>query len=742
MIPIFRLFLTVEGENDAYPNYNSAVVHLTDEDPAELSYQNLFISSPLFSPYTDGTALRPVLRDGTEITFLMVPEVYPTIHNLLLEFSITNELWFTIGLANIVIIDELSCGLAQKIIDYLESLKNITAYERWSIAGKRLDNSKTSRVKNFCTSTSVHHSGIKISALLPLYLKFAVSEFIVSVDKLLTASKKFTPHYFDNHKSTISAASDLISDLSFLHGDNIFTPSEAILNNLKVKNIDEGIAAVKNPLNNKIIQDLINDRHGMIIQFNSSLSYIYSQAYSGTFPIFDHIGIVRRHSLLGLGTAIGSLYELIKQLEKAFFRLPFEDFKTTVYYSAPVPKEYFSIIVDPSFFSSSLWKEDAIKQSVVGSELKAGADLPDDFFHRLSFFSGRLGFREYEFSATAAIQVIVESYKLPWHIINYTHEIIHNHVRLILNQLIIPPNRFRDEPYLTNLSRYIGIITESFEQTNVINGKQISYFDYFVTLLVKFVMNAEIYGSLTSQSDYSEILACQSDPERKIGFYDCSAEELKDQILFYYKDITEIFVHVIDFCYIYKQKHDIYLLSIWTSWATIPAVANDLKQYILRTLIILGLSAEGKVYVRFDRALALFNQLLSSWQVERPNPMFDKIIILLKDTVAIEDLKYRFYNCTIVGDLVYNYFVGKLETLLDNNDQNNLSKDNLDDAGNPNLYYISTNSFEGEPIESKVRFLLNQLSKEVYSASEDKNDDFIEKTSAWLLLSLSTCKTL
>ena len=92
----------------------------------------------------------------------------------------------------------------------------------------------------------------------------------------------------------------------------------------------------------------------------------------------------------------------------------------------------------------------------------------------------------------------------------------------------------------------------------------------------------------------------------------------------------------------------------------------------------------------------------------------------------------------IVGDLVYNFFVGKLETLLDNRDKNTLPKGSVDEFGIPTLYYVQRNSFEGEAICSKVRFLLDQLSREVYADTSKEGDDMTEKTSAWLLLTLSS----
>jgi hypothetical protein len=733
-----RLFLTVEGEHDAYPNYKSATVHLTTEDPAMLCLQNLFITSPIFSPYKDGTIDLPRLESNTKITFLMVPTIFPAFNEILTSFSFTNEIWFTLGLANLVIIDN-SAGkvLTEKIIKHFAETNNLTASESWTLNEKQISKTVPPVSKNYKTNSEVYHCKLNISETLPLHLKFAISEYIISIDKFLTASKKFTPHYFESHEKTILASNDLISDLAFLHGDENVFASDAILTSLEANNQEQASEKLTSEIYKEVIDELINDWHGKIIQFNSSMSYIYSQAYSGTFPIFDHIGIIRRHSLLGVGSAIGSLYELLQQLEKVFYRLPFDDLSVSPYKDATCPEEYKQLIIDPSLFNSHAWTSDSVKSKVVGTELShVSQKFPDDFFHRLSFFSGRLGFREYELSATAAIQVLVESHKLQWHIINYTHEIIHNHVRMILNQLLVDLKTYRYQESDSKISFYMNVIEHTLDSDS--NPIPITYADFFITTLLKFIINANIYGSLNSPANAFAIDECMASLEKRLAYSLPDAPELQENMLLYYKDITEIFVHVIDYCYIYKQQTDIYLMSIWASWSTIPAVANDIKQYIMRSLIVIGLTIDGSVDKRFIAVIAQFKELLNHLKAKHRNFMYDRILSLINDTDQYDDLKLRFYNCMIVGDLVYNFFVGKLETLLDNKDKNTLPKGSVDENGNPKLYYVQRNSFEGEAIDSKVRFLLDQLSREIYTDLSDESDECTEKTSAWLLLTLSS----
>jgi hypothetical protein len=732
-------FLIVEGESDGYPSYNNAKVHFEIQDPASIRYSNLFICSSLFSVNPEGSSIPP-LNKNTRITFLMIPNVFDAINEIENKFYITNQLWFSLGLANIVLIDNTEgFELTASVINFLTETSKLTASESWFIdEDNKICKSQKPETKLYSSNTQVEYCNIHLSEHLPLHLKFAVSEYIISVNKLLTASKKFTPYYFNRHQKIISATSQIVNDLSFLNGDVNFEPSNSILNIFQSKNAAEAFGKINEENGLKIATEIIKEKHGALIQFNSALSYIYSQCYSGTFPLFDHVGIVRRHSLLGLGTAISALYELIIQLEESFTFLPYDELVSTPYYTDYCPNTFFDALRDPSLFNPTSWNTDTIKSNLIIKPLqtKDKTELPEGFYNRLSFFSGRLGFREYEFSATAAIQVVVEAHSLKWHIINYTHEIIHDHVRYILSQLIMLPNSARKESYEAWLDEKNELYENIIQKLKNGSSVQVTYNDYFVIVLINYTFIAESFGSLTMPSNKSVIEDLRSNADKTQGFFNQPGDTLKDSIRHYYKDITEIFVHVIDYCYIYKQQLDVYMMSIWTSWGTVVAVTNDIKQYILRSLIICSLNVDGDSNTRFKIVKIKFLQLITDLNAQKPNAVFDKILL---DDECARDLMMRFYNCIIIGDLVYNFFVAKLETHLDNKDDNILP-DGLYDDDIPITYYINTNTFIGQPIKSKVRFLLDQLGREVFKKRVSEPDELIEKTSAWLLLCLSSKK--
>ena len=736
------MFLIAEGKDTGYPNYSDATIYFKFDEPSTLSFKNTIICSPLFSIIDNGADSLPEINHGTMITFIMMPRIFPDMGDLIKENSITNQAWFSLGLANLVIIDNEKSGkFTESVIDFLKQKDNITASETWIInKGKIIEHTLPFSKKEHKT-VEVEELNLIVSDKLPLHIKFAVSEFKISANKLLTASKKFTPFYYKKHFKTVDASQQLINDLSFLHGDFDFIPDDSLINEIGAKDLAEAMKLVSDGEVKTRKEELINDRNGRLIQLNSSLSYVYSQSFAGIFPLFDHVGIIQRHSLLGVGSAISALTELLDQIEGGLYILPFEEISQCAYSNHSIQSDKFYPCFQETYFHDSLhWQNDVVKNSVTKSfEIQNNSKkLPEDFFNRFAFFSGRLGFREYDLSATAAIQVLVEANSLQWNIINYTHEIIHNHVRIILNQLLVPAISERTDKYETWLSTnlkklrdiYISISKEKLPA-------DISYKDYFTLILIKFCINYQYYGSLSLKSNQPLLNELRADPSKKKKYNLPTFSELSEIIIDLYKDITEIFVHVLDYCYIYTRDIKTYLQSIWASWSTVIAVSNDLKQYVLRSLVVIGLTEQGAMEYRFERSKIILNGLLEKIAQQNGNAyLFSRIKELLDDKDT-SDLKDRFCNCIIVGDLAYNFFVGELEKKFDNSDLNRISNYS-DDQGNRSAYDVERNSFKGNHIKSKVRFLLDQLIKETIDSTSNYSDDYKERTSAWLLLSLSS----
>lgn len=734
----FRIFLVAEGPKNGYPDYKKNKISITVDDPANCNFENSFLCSPLFSLSPTGSTKIPEVKDKIAITFFIVPNVFPTFYHANNLDIDTDYVWTSIGLANLIVFDTpCSTANADTIFDFLKSNNKVVGAERWVIEDNRISEPI---LLHSSAGNNMVQSGIKISEKLPLNIKFSVSEFLISVDKFLTASKRFTPHYFTRHQKTIIVSTKrLIADLSFLSGDSSFDPSAAVINSLSSKDKSQAFTNLSKEEFKEKVEEQINDRHGRIVHFVSALSYLYSQAYAGTFPLFDHNGLIRRHSLLGIGSAIGALYELVCQIEETFSFLPFYNFKEIGFTTENIPRNYLTIFSDPSNHSQSIFKDDPVSRQIkeVTAKLSKQTDnlsVPSDYYNRISFFSGRLGFREYDFSATAAIQVLVEAHTLDFHVINYTHEIIHNHVRIILTHgLINVPESIRSEDY----DQWIIKVLKTLEdiQHGAFNDAM-HYDDYFKLILLNYCINARYFGSLSKGCN--EVMIT----ENRITYQLPDPIQLKLLLKEYYRDINEIFVHVIDFCYIYKRDIKSYVLSIWVSWSTIPSVTKDLQQYVIRTLIVLALNTNGSAKNRFEEAKSTFLAILPTLAKRRNSIIFDQIGFLLRDERNL-DLMYRFENCVIVADIVYNFFVGNIELLLENGDQGvvafDSSVDQRDDDEIANIYDTETGYFTEASLKSKVVFLLDQLIREVNRSNHSEiGDQEKERLSSWLLLSLSS----
>lgn len=704
-----------------------------------------FVCSPLFPVVQDCLTIPDLTVGKATISFMMVPNIFPSFVKLRQRFSLENRAWFSVGLANLVVIDRPETNLAGEITEFLKKEAKYTAIETWHLYDSKI-NSITDAVVDFPSpAPPMHNVNLQLSEKLPTHLAFSVSEYIISVNKFLSASKRFTPHYYTQHLETIATSNYLVNDLAFLFEDTSVAPSQAVLETLRIQ------AAVSleqlSDLQRAKRDELVKETHGRLVQFNSSMSYVYSQAYSGTFPLFDHNGIIRRHSLLGVGSAIGSLFELLAQLETAFSRLPFEELVATSYESAKInQQDFYKQFVMFWNHDREIWANDAVGQTVCRSTISISDETSKElgFFNRLAFFSGRLGFREYDFSATAAIQVLPESTSLEWHIINYTHEIIHNHVRTLLNQIFSIPHSTRKilESDEGELHKWLdGKITLLYQIINDVGlghpPKPITYNEYFTLVLYHFCISSLNYGSLTIASNQDKVDNLLAARDHQSRYKAPTASELNSLIVDRYKDVTEIFVHILDYTYIYSRKTEIYVQSIWNSWATVTAVSLDLPQYILRTLLIYAINIDGKPPERFMESVQKFKLTLQKLKQRRRDLQLYERIEKIIDTNK-QDLKHRFSNCILVADLVNHYFVGRLESILDANDDNRLPAVESSGEPLPNIYDVETNSFKGHEIRSKVRFALDQLIREINKSSPETDNESTERMSSWFLLSLSS----
>lgn len=714
---VTQLFLIASGNGNSYPAIKNNRIQLIHEDPAEHKITSPFVCSPIFSLRLEGYECIPNLNNVCAIGYFIVKDPFPVFGEILSHVTNIECYWFTLGLANLVVFDEQEdCPNITNAIKLISEFGELNANEVWLVKDCTAMESKVTFNNKFEKVQADAFEFIN-SESLPGYIKFTISEYTISARKILDAASRFTPQYHSSFKRIFDHSKYLIEGLCFLYNDSRFMPSDDIESSLRnIPNSRESI---------------VNEKHGRLIQLNSALSYVYSQTYSGSFPIFDHNGIIRRHSLLGIGGATNGLFEIVGQLEEAFAEITFEEYLGKEYLEK-VPSNY--RIYEPRDHNFGDWYNDTVRKMVIKAiSPNKYIKSKKEYFSRFAFFSGRLGFREYDFSATSAIQVLVASTSLQWNVINYTHEIIHNHVRIILNRILNISN-FNSEFYLDGqYHKFIEDKRLGFK--NVIKSQSqldITYSDYFFYVILTYCIYTDYFGSLSqdwnednfSEAEHKSTLRIKSLVVPSTKFI---VEEIKKS----YRDISEIFVHIVDLNYIYKGKVEIYLDSIWSSWATVPAVTNNIRHYILRSLLIIASLISGETSKRYSESVRIFQgQLRELISRQTYNEIFSMVLNLLENDAELRAFKKRFLNCLPIADMASNFFVCDLNSYLNRNDL-------LVGGTGREVYDLPRGEFAKVKILSKVRLLLEQLNQSELRANQGVSFHK-EWESAWLLVCLSS----
>jgi hypothetical protein len=202
-----------------------------------------------------------------------------------------------------------------------------------------------------------------------------------------------------------------------------------------------------------------------------------------------------------------------------------------------------------------------------------------------------------------------------------------------------------------------------------------------------------------------------------------------------YRNISEIIVHVLDLHYFYRSRLEIYLPFIWHSWAAVPVVVRDLRQYLLRSLLAAASIERGGSYQRFRNAVAALRHYIST---SPPAPahysLAQGILVYLNDESLIEELYLPFTAALRVTDLArYVFFSARIRSALFAADE--LLEIRQNDDGEHLRYALEELEFHDLYIASPTAFLLDRLQRLMEQKQEDGDSD---RRTAWLLLALAS----
>lgn len=415
-MPNTQLWLTVSQE-DVPPEWppqlqGLRVVVSACETLHACSHACPFRSSPIFPAVPDYTL--PDLRDAL-ILFYCFDPAFPVLGRLVKRASVglLQHLFFTLGLASVVLITD-DKGLSEEV---LAIAGTAPATEVWEVKDSRIE-----RVRCEAEKTNVAAPLIPVQAYgnLPLSAKAAVDEFVANMAVILPKVAAHMPTELTTFTRLMVAVDELIGELVYVSEPKGDPPSS----------LSEYTQAelTADPSRCEAITHQAVDR---IIQINSALSYLSTQALTGAVPILERRSLIRRYSLLGVGTAVLAITRIARSIEYAFAQGALEElFSDRARYARPLP----GLDKLPDY-DSSKWSRYSVN-------VLADKHPPREPYPRLPYFSGRLGFREAEYTISAALQALACGATPEWSLLTLTHEMVHGHVRNLLAYI------FRDKPDL------------------------------------------------------------------------------------------------------------------------------------------------------------------------------------------------------------------------------------------------------------------------------------------------------
>jgi hypothetical protein len=668
----------------------------------ETSRQETFRVSPIF-PLVLGRK-KPECKN-TSIYFFNFRNAFRVLGRIQASGSpqLKSSVYFSLGLSSIILItpDKNIFQEFNKIVKpYREE-----ASEQWIINKSILVRRSYKLNKNGKVNSPVNTEIINYDSLSASD-RAVMDEFKVSISLLLLKLNSHMPSEIPKFTRLIEEANSMIGQLVYftkLKGKPPRSLSEYSLRELKA--------------DKSIIERIRHQHLDRIIQMNSALSYVSTQAFSGAIPILERRSLIRRNSLLGVGSAILALNEITRFIETSFSKVQIEEvINLDMEKASALP----GLEKLPEYDSHN-WSDGSINNF-------RGKGSKDYSYLKLPYFSGRLGYRETEYSIAAAMQSLSSGASLEWSLMTLTHELLHGHVRKITAALFFAGEKFKShekEEYF--FKNFIKQWERKLKKGTLIDSIRNIIYTYCSFTVTHGSLNAK--PRATSPTQYNVVT-----PK--------NAKELRALLEKENRNISEIFVHVLDLHYFYASRVFEYIPLIWGSWAAVPHINGDLRQYILRSLLAISSKKKGSSEIRFNYAVSTLRELLDKHSTGQLDYAVIREVIKILDNMKIEEVYFEyfpsFHASLIIVDLVSKVFISqKIRSSLIDDPLVKWNGDELEeDRIEKKFYYEMPEGFNDESIKSPISFLLDRMIKRL-----DKMDEIIdlerETTTQFLALSSS-----
>jgi|JI6StandDraft_1071083.scaffolds.fasta_scaffold01581_10 curved DNA-binding protein CbpA len=600
-----------------------------------------------------------------------------------------------------------SCGICSILVFSLndliyEEFKSLSlgepnAYEKWIIRNNLIESIEvqTPNLNGIELPTIIDYS------CLSRFLISILDEFTISLKILETKISQNDEYNFNLLTGLSKVVNKFIKELIYLQ-----TLSGEIPESMYTKDINR----LKDPLENQIYKQQIVDR---LIQINSSISYVSTQTHSGSIPILERRSLIRRHSLLGIGSAINALNRIVDHIEVAFSSINFVEIITTFMKTARPLSGLTGLVHN---------KKDWYLSNIKTFDCKI---TNEEMFKKLAYFSSRSGYRESEYSITASLNSVSSGLSLEWSLMTITHEMLHSHVRMILNTIFYGVEDQSEEQTYTS---FYNLYRDKISGMEVPNY---SLIDSIREVFFTYCIRTQVYGSITLKKEYKQSYKTDGAKFTLPGF-----EDFYNIFQNEYRNLNEIFVHIFDLHYFYGGRTAKYIPLIWCSWSAVPHINADIRQYILRSLIAIASKIDHDPFERWEMAVSEFKSILTQYDsLIGDIALISKLHEILND----KDLLMKFYfssfkNSLIVADLVMEVFFSEsIKSELWNDD--NIMFESDETTGEMEFNYNAPLDFMDIAIKCPIPYLFDRMIK-VLNNEIDNND--IERQTILTFLALNS----
>jgi hypothetical protein len=416
--------------------------------------------------------------------------------------------------------------------------------------------------------------------------------------------------------------------------------------------------------------------------------------------------LIRRYSLLGVGTAVLALTRITRSIEHAFAQGALETILSDRAREArPLP----GLDKLPQYDASG-WEDNSVN-------IWIGKVEPRECYPKLPYFSGRLGFRESEYAISAALQALAAGASPEWSLLTVTHEMVHGHVRNLLSHI------FEGDP----TRRFEQKMDEFYERFAArVNHQPIkleSFLDSIRAIIFTYCWLTRSHGSLSHTRLPPDVIGESpgKGAEFAYGLDLAEKEELRLTLEQEYRNISEILAHVLDLHYFYCSRLSAYIPLIWRSWATVPHVRGDLRQYLLRSLLAIATKAKGSAYDRFRWCQTRLRELLTDHGGDLQAPTIVAARDWLENSSSMEEVFEPFFASLILVDLANHVLTSQaIRGSLIGGDRN-LRFIPGGEGFEDGIEYLLSGDFDDEIVLKPTAFLVDRFFKKIKESETEAN---------------------